>query len=119
MLVLLRDVLPHDKENRGADQAVLYGAGEEEWTRVRKQLAHDVLLPVAEGDQVAQVKVLATAAAGRGGDICGNVVRVVAELGNCCTATDGRRGGEAVEAEVVEGSGRDVHAVADVWKEKS
>ena len=65
MLVLLGDVLPHDEEDGGADQAVLDRAREEEGSGVREQLAHDVLLPVAEGDQVAEVEV-SGASAGEG-----------------------------------------------------
>ena len=59
VLVLLRDVLPHDKEDCGADEAVLDGAGEEEGSGVRQQFAHDVLLAVAEADKVAEVELAA------------------------------------------------------------
>ena len=36
------DVLPHDKEDGGADEAVLDGAGEQVGRRVREQLVHDL-----------------------------------------------------------------------------
>ena len=56
MLVFFSNVFPHHEEDGGADQAVLDGAGEEEGRGVVQQLAHDVILPVALADHVAEVK---------------------------------------------------------------
>ena len=41
--MLLVDVLPHDEENGGADEAVLDGAREEEGAGRRQQPRHDVV----------------------------------------------------------------------------
>ena len=41
--MLLVDVLPHDEEDGGADEAVLDGAGEQEGARRRQQPRHDVV----------------------------------------------------------------------------
>ena len=43
VVVLLVDVLPHDEEDGGADEAVLDGAGEQEGARRRQQPRHDVV----------------------------------------------------------------------------
>ena len=53
MLVLLVNVLPHDEEDGGADEAVLDRAREEERARRREEAGHDVArvtAPVAQAD---------------------------------------------------------------------
>ena len=67
--MLLGNVLPHDKQDGRADQAVLNCTRKQERTRVCEQFAHDVRRPVAEGDEVAEVKV--SARARRGDQVAG------------------------------------------------
>ncbi len=48
MLVLLCNVLPHDIEDRCTDEGVLDSTRKEERAGVRQQLAHDVVLAMAQ-----------------------------------------------------------------------
>lgn len=51
--------LPHNEEDSSADQAVLNRAGKQERARVREQLAHYVMLAVAQADEMAQIEMVA------------------------------------------------------------
>ena len=48
VFMFLSNVLPHDKENGSADEGVFNRAREEEGSGVAQQLAHDVILPLAQ-----------------------------------------------------------------------
>ena len=100
MLVLLGDVLPHHEEDGRADQGVLDRAREEEGPRVGQQLAHDVVLAVAEGDQVAEVKVLGEALVGGAAGVAVGVAGLDGVVDVVDVVVDGAEGRVVEEEEV-------------------
>ena len=59
VVVFLVDVLPHDEEDGGADEAVLDGAREEEGAGRRQQPRHDVVrvvVTLAQAQLQSQIK---------------------------------------------------------------
>ena len=85
VFMLLGDVLPHDKEDGGTDEAVLDRAGEQKGSGVREQHAHNVFLPLAKADHVTDVEhvrlqVKSGLVLGRG---VVSVIMVMLVLNNC------------------------------------